>query len=37
MDISPKPPTAKGPAETITGEVWIDPITRGLPPSQLNV
>jgi quercetin dioxygenase-like cupin family protein len=37
MDISPKPPTAKGPAETFTGEVWVDPITRGLPPSQLNV
>src|SRR6201994_4858928 len=37
MDISPKPPTAKGPAETFTGEVWIDPITRGLPPSPLNV
>jgi quercetin dioxygenase-like cupin family protein len=32
-----KPPTTKGPAETFTGDVWIDPITRGLPPSQLNV
>lgn len=28
---------AKGPAGTFTGDVWIDPITRGLPPSQLNV
>ena len=37
MEMSPKPPTAKGPAETFTGDVWIDPITRGLPPSQLNV
>jgi quercetin dioxygenase-like cupin family protein len=37
MDISRKVATAKGPAETFTGEVWIDPITRGLPPSQLNV
>lgn len=37
MDISPKPPTAKGPAETFTGDVWVDPVTRGLPPSQLNV
>jgi quercetin dioxygenase-like cupin family protein len=37
MKISPKPPTAKGPSETFTGDVWIDPITRGLPPSQLNV
>jgi hypothetical protein len=31
MDISRKAATAKGPAETFTGEVWIDPITRGLP------
>jgi quercetin dioxygenase-like cupin family protein len=37
MDISSKPPTAQGPAETFTGQVWIDPITRGLPPSQLDV
>ena len=37
MDISAKPPTAKGPAETFTGQVWIDPITRGLPPPGLNV
>jgi quercetin dioxygenase-like cupin family protein len=37
MEISRKAHTAKGPADTFTGEVWIDPITRGLPPSQLNV
>ncbi len=37
MEISRKAPTAKGPAGTFTGDVWIDPITRGLPPSQLNV
>jgi hypothetical protein len=37
MEISRKAPTAKGPADTFTGDVWIDPITRGLPPSQLNV
>jgi len=37
MEISPKPPTAKGPVETFTGEVWVDPVTRGLPSSQLNV
>ena len=36
MEISRKPPTAKGAAETFTGEVWLDPITRGLPPSRLN-
>ena len=22
---------------TFTGEVWVDPLARGLPPSQLNV
>ena len=37
MEISAKPPTAKGPAATFTGEVWVDPITRGLPASKLNV
>jgi quercetin dioxygenase-like cupin family protein len=37
MEISRKPPTAKGPAEWFTGDVWLDPITRGLPPSKLNV
>jgi quercetin dioxygenase-like cupin family protein len=37
MEISRKPPTGKGPAEMFTGDVWIDPITRGLPPSQLSV
>ena len=37
MEISRKPPTDKGPAETFTGDVWVDPITRDLPASQLNV
>jgi len=37
MEISRNAPTAKGPAETFTGDVWVIPITRGLPPSQLNV
>jgi quercetin dioxygenase-like cupin family protein len=37
VEIPAKPPTLKGPADTFTGDVWIDPITRGLPPSQLNV
>jgi quercetin dioxygenase-like cupin family protein len=37
MEIPAKPPTIKGPAGTFTGDVWIDPITRGLPPSQLTV
>jgi quercetin dioxygenase-like cupin family protein len=37
MEISRSAATAKGPAETFTGDVWVDPLTRGLPPSQLNV
>ena len=37
MELSAKPPTVKGPGETFTGDVWVDPITRGLPASQLNV
>jgi len=37
MDISREIASAKGSADTFTGEAWIDPITRGLPPSQLNV
>jgi quercetin dioxygenase-like cupin family protein len=37
MEISHDVATAKGPAETFTGQVWIDPITRGLPASQLSV
>ena len=37
MDISRQAATAKGPAETFTGEAWIDPITRGLrPPSGIR-
>jgi quercetin dioxygenase-like cupin family protein len=37
MEISREVTTAKGSAETVTGEVWVDPITRGLPTSGLNV
>jgi quercetin dioxygenase-like cupin family protein len=37
MDIPRKSSTIKGPADTFTGDVWVDSITRGLPPSQLNV
>src|SRR5580698_5023823 len=37
MEISRSAATAKGPAVTFTGDVWVDPITRGLPPSQLSV
>ena len=37
MEISQEAVTTKGPAETFTGDVWVDPITRGLPASLLNV
>ena len=37
MEISPKPPTAKGPAEWFTGDVFIDGIVRGEEPSHVRV
>ncbi|HTW98810.1 MAG TPA: cupin domain-containing protein [Acidimicrobiales bacterium] len=37
MEQRPRQPTTKGPAEWFTGDVWIDPISHGEPPSQLNV
>jgi quercetin dioxygenase-like cupin family protein len=37
VDIKPKPPTAKGPAEWFTGDVWIDGIVRGEEPSRVRV
>ena len=37
MDVQPKPPTAKGPAEWFTGDVWIDRIARGEEPSRVRV
>jgi quercetin dioxygenase-like cupin family protein len=37
MEHRPKKPTNKGPAELFTGDVWIDPITQGDPPSKLNI
>jgi quercetin dioxygenase-like cupin family protein len=33
----PSPPTAKGPAEWFTGDVWIDAIVRGDEPSRVRV
>jgi quercetin dioxygenase-like cupin family protein len=36
MKISRKPSNVKG-GDEFTGDVWIDSITRGLPPSGLNV
>jgi quercetin dioxygenase-like cupin family protein len=37
MEIKPKQPSGKGPAEWFTGEVWIDPIARGEGPSRIRV
>ncbi|HEX9316599.1 MAG TPA: cupin domain-containing protein [Actinomycetota bacterium] len=37
MEIKPKQPTAKGPAETFTGDVWVDAIANGEEPSRVRV
>jgi quercetin dioxygenase-like cupin family protein len=37
MQILPKPPSAKGPAQWFTGDVYIDSIARGQAGSRLNV
>jgi quercetin dioxygenase-like cupin family protein len=37
VEIQPKQPTAKGPAEWFTGDVWIDGIARGEEPSRVRV
>ena len=37
MQIEPKPPTAKGPAEMFTGDVFLDTIVRGEEPSRVRV
>jgi quercetin dioxygenase-like cupin family protein len=37
VEIQPKPPTTKGSAGTFTGDVWVDPIAQGGPPSRLRV
>lgn len=37
MDIQPKQPSVKGPAEWFTGDVWIDVVARGEEPSRLRV
>jgi len=34
MEVMPKQPSAKGPAEWFTGDVWIDAIARGEGPSR---
>jgi quercetin dioxygenase-like cupin family protein len=37
MEILPKKPTAKGPAEWFTGDVWFDVIAAGQEPSRMRV
>jgi quercetin dioxygenase-like cupin family protein len=37
MDIQPQQPSARGPAEWFTGDVWIDAIVRGEEPSRVRV
>ena len=37
MEKKPKPPSARGPSEWFTGEVWLDPIARGEEPSRVRV
>jgi quercetin dioxygenase-like cupin family protein len=37
MEVRPNQPSAKGPPEMFTGDVWIDAIARGQAPSKLAV
>ena len=37
MDIQPRKPSSRGPAEWFTGHVWIDPIAQGQGSSRLSV
>ena len=36
MEILPKPATGKGPAANFTGDVWVDMLPQGDPPSRLR-
>ena len=36
MQLQPRPPSVKGPAEWFTGDVWIDAIAQGEEPSRLR-
>src|SRR3954452_17170847 len=36
MELLPKQPTTKGPAELFTGDVWFDVIARGEAPSRMR-
>jgi quercetin dioxygenase-like cupin family protein len=37
MEIRSQKPSAKGPDQMFTGDVWIDPIARGEAPSRMAV
>jgi quercetin dioxygenase-like cupin family protein len=37
MEIQPKQPTTKGPADRFTGDVWFDVVASGVEPSRLRV
>lgn len=37
MEVQPKKPSSKGPAEWFTGDVWIDGIVQGEEPSRVRV
>ena len=37
MELVPRPPSGKGPAEWFTGDVFIDGIVRGEEPSHVRV
>ena len=36
MEILPKQPTAKGPADRFTGDAWFDMLVRGEEPSRIR-
>lgn len=37
MEILPDQPTARGPSDVFTGDVWIEVIARGAAPSRVRV
>ena len=37
MEIRPKQPSSRGPAERFTGDVWLDVVARGEEPARVRV
>jgi quercetin dioxygenase-like cupin family protein len=37
MQVQPRKPTTKGPADRFIGDVWIDSLASGDPPSRMRV